>query len=66
MAQDQWRIGAAWVIALLATSPVFGMTLLMTGLSASLQPQVIVTDIRMTPAFQREGIDAPKQVRKRH
>ena len=28
--------------------------------------QVIVTDIRMPPAFQREGIDAAKQVRKRH
>ncbi|CAN5368384.1 hypothetical protein BH20ACT9_BH20ACT9_04630 [soil metagenome] len=30
------------------------------------QPQVVVTDIRMPPAFQREGIDAAKQVRKRH
>jgi class 3 adenylate cyclase/FixJ family two-component response regulator len=29
-------------------------------------PQVVVTDIRMPPAFQREGIDAAKQVRKRH
>ena len=29
-------------------------------------PQVIVTDIRMPPAFQREGIDAAQQVRKRH
>jgi adenylate cyclase len=29
-------------------------------------PQVIVTDIRMPPGFQREGIDAAKQVRKRH
>ena len=29
-------------------------------------PQVLVTDIRMPPAFQREGIDAAKQVRKRH
>jgi adenylate cyclase len=29
-------------------------------------PQVIVTDIRMPPAFQREGIDAAKEVRKRH
>jgi CheY-like chemotaxis protein len=53
------------VMALLGTSPVFGVTLLMTGLSASLQPQGIVTDIRMPPAFQREGIDAAKQVRKR-
>jgi adenylate cyclase len=29
-------------------------------------PQVIVTDIRMPPAFQREGIDGAKEVRKRH
>ena len=29
-------------------------------------PRAIVTDIRMPPAFQREGIDAAKQVRKRH
>ena len=30
------------------------------------KPQVLVTDIRMPPAFQREGIDAAKEVRKRH
>jgi adenylate cyclase len=30
------------------------------------QPQVIVTDIRMPPAFSREGIDAAREVRKRH
>jgi class 3 adenylate cyclase/DNA-binding NarL/FixJ family response regulator len=29
-------------------------------------PQVVVTDIRMPPSFQQEGIDAAKQVRKRH
>jgi adenylate cyclase len=29
-------------------------------------PQVIVTDIRMPPHFQREGIDAAREVRKRH
>ncbi len=29
-------------------------------------PQVVVTDIRMPPSFRREGIDAAKQVRKRH
>ncbi len=28
--------------------------------------QVLVTDIRMPPSFQREGIDAATQVRKRH
>jgi class 3 adenylate cyclase/ActR/RegA family two-component response regulator len=31
-----------------------------------LEPQVLVTDIRMPPSFTREGIDAAKQVRKRH
>ena len=30
------------------------------------RPQVLVTDIRMPPAFQREGIDAAREVRKRH
>jgi adenylate cyclase len=29
-------------------------------------PQVIVTDIRMPPNFSREGIEAAKEVRKRH
>ncbi|MGI8652020.1 MAG: response regulator, partial [Geodermatophilaceae bacterium] len=29
-------------------------------------PQVVVTDIRMPPTFGREGIDAAKEVRKRH
>jgi class 3 adenylate cyclase/DNA-binding NarL/FixJ family response regulator len=29
-------------------------------------PQVVITDIRMPPSFQREGIDAAMQVRKRH
>jgi adenylate cyclase len=29
-------------------------------------PQVVVTDIRMPPTFQNEGIEAAKEVRKRH
>jgi len=29
-------------------------------------PQVVVTDIRMPPNYRREGIDAAKEVRKRH
>lgn len=29
-------------------------------------PQVVVTDIRMPPSFQREGIDAAKEIRKLH
>jgi len=31
-----------------------------------LEPNVVVTDIRMPPSFRREGIDAAHQVRKRH
>ena len=30
------------------------------------EPQVLVTDIRMPPSFQREGIEAAQEVRKRH
>jgi adenylate cyclase len=33
---------------------------------AECEPQVLVTDIRMPPTFQREGIEAAKEVRKRH
>lgn len=33
--------------------------------AAETEPQVVVTDIRMPPAFQREGIEAAKLVRKR-
>ena len=29
-------------------------------------PQVVVTDIRMPPDYQNEGIEASKEVRKRH
>ena len=29
-------------------------------------PQVLVTDIRMPPNFQQEGIDAAKEIRRRH
>jgi class 3 adenylate cyclase/DNA-binding NarL/FixJ family response regulator len=38
---------------------------LVAGAEAT-QPQVLVTDIRMPPSFQREGIDAAREVRKRH
>jgi DNA-binding NarL/FixJ family response regulator/class 3 adenylate cyclase len=31
-----------------------------------LVPQAVVTDIRMPPDFRREGIDAAKEIRKRH
>jgi adenylate cyclase len=33
---------------------------------AQTPPQVLVTDIRMPPSFRTEGIDAAKEVRKRH
>jgi adenylate cyclase len=33
---------------------------------AETEPQVLVTDVRMPPSFSREGIDAAKEVRKRH
>jgi len=33
--------------------------------AAEHQPQVVVSDIRMPPTFQREGIDAAKEIRKR-
>jgi len=33
---------------------------------AATEPQVLVTDVRMPPSFQREGIDAAKEIRKRH
>jgi len=38
---------------------------LVAGADAT-EPQVIVTDIRMPPTFSREGIDAAREVRKRH
>jgi class 3 adenylate cyclase/ActR/RegA family two-component response regulator len=34
--------------------------------ATELAPQVVVSDIRMPPSFQREGIDAAKAVRRRH
>src|SRR3989442_1953576 len=34
--------------------------------AAATRPQVLITDIRMPPSFHREGIDAAKEVRKRH
>jgi class 3 adenylate cyclase/DNA-binding NarL/FixJ family response regulator len=38
---------------------------LVTGASTA-QPHVVVTDIRMPPSFQQEGIEAAKEVRKRN
>ena len=38
---------------------------LVSGASAS-APNVVVSDIRMPPSFQSEGIDGCKEIRKRH
>ncbi|CAN5511545.1 hypothetical protein BH18ACT1_BH18ACT1_09600 [soil metagenome] len=38
---------------------------LIAGAEAAV-PQVLVSDIRMPPTFQREGIDAARELRKRH
>jgi adenylate cyclase len=38
---------------------------LVAGAEAA-HPDVVVTDIRMPPSFQREGIEAAKEIRKRH
>jgi class 3 adenylate cyclase/DNA-binding response OmpR family regulator len=59
------------VRSLLAAEPdleVVGVTADYDGLLAEAdrtRPQVVVTDIRMPPTFQREGIDAAKEIRKR-
>jgi class 3 adenylate cyclase/ActR/RegA family two-component response regulator len=60
------------VRALLAAQPdleVVGVAEDFDGLVAgaeAAEPQVVVTDIRMPPNFQNEGIEAAKLVRKRH
>jgi adenylate cyclase len=38
----------------------------LVALAVELTPQVVVTDIRMPPAFQNEGIEAAKEIRKRN
>jgi class 3 adenylate cyclase/ActR/RegA family two-component response regulator len=60
------------VRALLALEPDFTIVgtaadydELLAGAEAA-APQVLVTDIRMPPNFQSEGIDAAKELRKRH
>src|SRR3984893_5922355 len=69
---DDNVIGREGVRALLAREPdleIVGTAgdydELIAGATAA-APQVLVTDIRMPPAFQREGIDAAKELRKRH
>src|SRR6202048_1859981 len=71
LAADNWT-GREGVRALIGSAPdmeVVGVAGDYDGLVAGAEqaaPQVVVTDIRMPPTFQREGIEAAKQVRKRH
>jgi len=63
------REGVRALLALEADLDVVGTAddydSLLAGAEAA-APQVLVTDIRMPPTFQREGIDAAKELRKRH
>lgn len=63
------RTGVKALIGLEADMRVVGVAADYDSLVAGAEeaaPQVVVTDIRMPPNFQREGIDAAKEVRKRH
>ena len=63
------REGVRALLALEADLDVVGTAddydSLLAGAEAA-APQVLVTDIRMPPSFQQEGIDAAKELRKRH
>lgn len=63
------REGVRALLALEEDLEVVGVAADYDGLVAGaerLAPQAVVTDIRMPPNFQREGIDAAKEIRKRH
>ena len=63
------REGVRAILALEADLEVVGVACDYDELvveAGRLAPQVLVTDIRMPPTFQREGIDAAKELRKRH
>jgi adenylate cyclase len=63
------REGVRALIGIAGDMEVVGVAGDYDGLVAGAEeaaPQVVVTDIRMPPSFQREGIEAAKQVRKRH
>jgi class 3 adenylate cyclase/DNA-binding NarL/FixJ family response regulator len=63
------REGVRTLLALESDLEVVGVAAdydeLVEGAEAA-HPQVLVTDIRMPPSFQQEGIEAAKEVRKRH
>jgi adenylate cyclase len=63
------REGVRALLALEDDLEVVGVAADYDGLVADaerLAPQAVVTDIRMPPNFEREGIDAAKEIRKRH
>ena len=63
------REGVKALLELESDIEVVGVAADYEGLVAGAEaaaPQVVVTDIRMPPEFQREGIDAAKEVRRRH
>ena len=63
------REGVRALIGLEPDMTVVGAAADYDGLVAGAEaaaPQVLVTDIRMPPSYQQEGIDAAKEVRKRH
>jgi class 3 adenylate cyclase/DNA-binding NarL/FixJ family response regulator len=63
------REGVRALLALESDIEVVGVAEDYDGLVSGAEaaaPQVVVTDIRMPPSFQREGIDAAKEIRKRH
>jgi len=63
------REGVRTLLALESDLEVVGVAAdydeLVDGAEAA-HPQVLVTDIRMPPTFQQEGIEAAKELRKRH
>jgi CheY-like chemotaxis protein len=63
------REGVRALLALEADLEVVGVAADYDELVAEAEaaaPQVLVTDIRMPPSFQSEGIDAAKELRRRH
>src|SRR3954471_5768546 len=63
------REGVRALIGTAADMEVVGVAGDYHGLVAGAEeaaPQVVVTDIRMPPSFQREGIEAAKEVRRHH
>jgi class 3 adenylate cyclase/ActR/RegA family two-component response regulator len=63
------REGVRALLGLASDIEVVGVAADYDGLLSGAEraaPQVLVTDIRMPPTFQREGIEAALQVRKRH